>query len=148
LVQGTALPLEYYGQTWKAVVSPLISGESAGITSIDFIDEGLGFITGGNLSLMEEYTDNCAVSNDAGLTWELTSSPVTKGAMYGSTIVKLDDQTGLFIGGPNGLDYSFDLGKTWQNIDTANYWVVHVDSDRSMGWAAGKNGRLIRIKID
>lgn len=139
---------EDYGQSWKAMVSPLISGESAGITSIDFTEEGLGFITGGNLGMMKEYTDNCAISKDNGLTWKLTSTPATKGALYGTSVVSLKDQTGLFVCGPNGIDYSFDSGKTWQNLDTANYWVVHVDSGRSMGWAAGKNGRLIRINID
>lgn len=138
-----------YGHTWTAVVSPLISGEAAGITSIDFTQGGnLGFITGGDLSLMEEYTDNCAISKDSGLTWLLTSSPITKGAMYGSSIARINDQIELFVCGPNGIDFSFDLGTTWQNLDSANYWVVHIDSDRSIGWAAGKNGRLIRINID
>ncbi len=138
---------EDYGHTWKAVASPLISGEAAGITSIDFTEDGSGFITGGNLSMMEQYTDNCAVSRDYGLTWELTSSPVTKGASYGSSIASINEQDYFFVCGPNGIDYSFDDGKSWQNLDTANYWVVHFDSGRSIGWAAGKYGRLIRINI-
>ncbi|MEQ9299665.1 MAG: hypothetical protein RIF33_13915, partial [Cyclobacteriaceae bacterium] len=93
-------------------------------------------------------TENCAVSSDNGLTWKLTSSPITKGALYGSAMAKANGQGCLFVCGPNGIDYSFDSGKAWQNLDTANYWVVHVESDRSIGWAAGKNGRLIRINID
>jgi photosystem II stability/assembly factor-like uncharacterized protein len=136
-----------YGQTWKAVASPLISGEAAGITSIDFLEGQLGIVAGGQLGMMNEYTDNCALSTDGGLSWELMSTPRTKGAMYGTSIANINGSKAIFICGPNGIDSSFDLGVTWQNLDTANYWVVHIDSDRSVGWAAGKNGRLIRIDI-
>lgn len=142
------LMTEDYGNTWTVTNSPIIAGEAAGITAIDFTIDGLGFITGGHLAMMEAYTDNCAVSFDFGHTWSLTTAPSTPGAMYGLSIATIDQSPGLFVCGPNGIDYTFDRGSTWQNLDTANYWVVHFDSGRSVGWAAGKNGRLIKINFD
>ncbi|MEQ9299406.1 MAG: hypothetical protein RIF33_12615, partial [Cyclobacteriaceae bacterium] len=65
------------------------------------MEDGSGFITGGNLGIMEEYTENCAVSSDNGLTWKLTSSPITKGALYGSAMAKANGQGCLFVCGPN-----------------------------------------------
>ncbi len=136
-----------YGKSWQVTGSPLVSGEAAGITSIDFLEDGVGFITGGDLTRMKEYTDNCAITNDFGKTWELVSKPVTKGALYGLSLSKVDEENLLFVCGPNGIDFTLDHGRSWTLLDTANYWTVHLDSDRSTGWAAGKNGRIIRISV-
>ena len=64
-----------------------IKGDSAGITSVHFINKNLGMITGGDLMITDDYTDNVAYSQDGGKTWTLnTHQPVTKGfniVLYG-----------------------------------------------------------------
>ena len=44
-----------------------------------FQTKSLGLITGGDLAITDEYTDNLAFSEDGGQTWTLTDHPVTKG---------------------------------------------------------------------
>ena len=69
-----------YGQSWESFETPIIKGESAGITGVHFINENQGFITGGDLAITDEYTDNIAFSEDGGQTWTLIPNhPVTKG---------------------------------------------------------------------
>ena len=46
-----------YGQTWKAVDSPLIKGDAAGNTSVSFIGQ-VGVVTGGDLLQPTAYTNN------------------------------------------------------------------------------------------
>ena len=72
-----------YGQSWESFETPIIKGESAGITGVHFINENQGFITGGDLAITDEYTDNVAFSQDGGQTWKLKHNhPVTKGLFF------------------------------------------------------------------
>ena len=50
-----------YGKSWTVTETPIISGEAAGITSIQFIGNQ-GLITGGDLANSNEYTNNIAYS--------------------------------------------------------------------------------------
>ena len=71
-----------YGLSWKSYDTPIIKGESAGITSVHFRNQEHGLITGGDLSITDEYTDNIAFSKDGGQSWILTQQPITKGGTY------------------------------------------------------------------
>lgn len=129
------LKTEDYGKTWQAFETPIIKGDFAGLTSVSQVDDQNLFITGGDLTRQEAYTDNCAFSEDGGKTWTLTRKPKTPGAFYGSARV-----AGFtFACGPKGLDYTTNSGKKWQQLDTANYWVVELHSS-GIGWASGKDG--------
>lgn len=135
---------EDYGQSWKAVDSPLVTAEAAGNTSISFVGD-VGVVTGGDLLITDEYTDNCAFSTDGGATWNLSGKPRTLGAFYGSTITQVDDQTFAFVCGPKGLDYTSDLGQTWTNLDSANYWAVSMKG--KTGYATGTDGKILKISL-
>lgn len=138
------LTTEDYGQTWKAVDSPLITGDAAGNTSVSFIGE-VGVVTGGDLLITDDYTDNCAFSTDGGLTWQLSNRPQTVGAFYGSTITQIKDQTFAFACGPKGLDYTSDMGQTWTNLDSLNYWTVSIRGNS--GYASGAEGKILKISL-
>ncbi|MEO9872229.1 WD40/YVTN/BNR-like repeat-containing protein [Ekhidna sp.] len=133
-----------YGQSWKEVESPLITGEAAGNTSVSFIGE-IGVVTGGDLLKPSEYTNNNAFSQDGGMSWILGNQPQTVGAFYGSAITKIDDQPFAFACGPKGLDYTLDFGKNWNRLDTLNYWAVSVKDN--IGYAAGTNGKILKISL-
>ena len=75
--------------------------------------------------------------SDGGKNWDLSSNPVTKGAFYGADLLKVEESFWSFVCGPNGIDYSEDLGKSWVNLDTANYWAVDF-AQNNTGWAVGK----------
>ena len=135
---------EDYGKNWKSIESPIVKGDAAGNTSIDFIDE-VGVVTGGDLLISDDYTENCAISMDGGQSWKLTQTPKTTGAFYGASISKIEDQTFVFTCGPNGLDCSRDLGVSWMTLDTLNYWAVSMNG--TSGFAVGKNGNILRISL-
>lgn len=135
---------EDYGQSWKAVDSPLVTGEAAGNTSISFVGE-IGVVTGGDLMKSSEYTKNIAFSHDGGQLWKLSNRPKTTGAFYGSAITSVGNQIHAFACGPNGLDYSNDLGQTWTALDSLNYWAINMKDN--IGYASGTNGRILRISL-
>lgn len=135
-----------YGQSWISFYSPIIKGEAAGHTAVDFLNENFGFVTGGDLTVTDNYTANCAFSTDGGMSWILTSQPVTRGAFYGGTLAQVKDQTIALACGPNGMDYTLDNGINWAQLDTANYWAVDMRPS-GIGWASGRDGRVVKIKV-
>ncbi len=36
-----------YGKSWTTHQTPIVKGDAAGMTSVDFIDDQTGFVTGG-----------------------------------------------------------------------------------------------------
>lgn len=133
-----------YGKSWESVDSPLVKGEAAGNTSVSFAGE-TGFATGGDLLISDAYTANCAFSSDGGKTWTVSNQPITKGAFYGGAITSVGNQYFAFACGPNGLDYTSDLGQTWTNLDTLNYWAINMKGET--GYASGKDGKIVRISL-
>ncbi len=136
-----------YGNTWEVANTPVVAGSAAGITSINFWDEDSGIIVGGDLTQPNAYTNNVAVSIDGGSSWEIRPNPVTKGAFYGCDVISFKSRPIALACGPNGIDYSLDLGSTWTNLDTLNYWAIGIMNEGS-GWAVGKNGRISKITIE
>lgn len=137
---------EDFGGQWKSYDVPTVKGEMAGIFSIRMADEA-GTITGGDLADNEGYMDNLAITEDAGKNWKLVSHPVTKGTFYGSDFLKINGQPFWIISSPGGIDYSFDKGQSWQNLDTLNYWAVDIHPS-GYGFAVGSEGNISKITVD
>lgn len=135
-----------YGDSWEEASTPIVSGESAGIASINFWDEENGFIAGGDLSEPDQYYYNVGFTTNGGNTWSLAEHPVFRGSVYGTGLSKYKDQKLVFLSGPNGIDYSADFGTTWTSMDTTNYWAIKF-SDRGVGWATGTDGKILKISI-
>ncbi|MGB3467424.1 MAG: hypothetical protein WBA74_19220 [Cyclobacteriaceae bacterium] len=136
-----------YGINWQQSATPIISGEAAGITSVSFWNDEYGFIAGGDLAISNDYTPNTAFTTSGGQTWSLATHPVLKGAVYGTATTNYHDTKLVFVCGPNGIDYSEDLGTTWISLDTANYWAIRFTTDGT-GWATGKNGKILKISLN
>jgi photosystem II stability/assembly factor-like uncharacterized protein len=135
------------GATWEAWDTPIIGGSSgAGITSIAFWDNENGMAFGGDLAISDAYTDNSAITSDGGKTWQLTNHPQFLGAVYGSAYVPNTAQPAVAVVGPNGLDFSIDLGTTWVGLDTLDYWAVGFAGPNA-GWAVGPGGRITKIDL-
>lgn len=142
---GRLLLTDDYGKTWSESPSPIVKGEVAGHTSVSFINH-VGFVTGGDLFISDRYTDNCAFSQDNGKTWRLTARPQkTKGAFYGGALSKVGTHYFAFACGPNGMEYTHDLGKTWIHLDDQNYWAVAMQG--TTGYATGKEGKILKITL-
>ncbi|WP_421892398.1 WD40/YVTN/BNR-like repeat-containing protein [Marinoscillum sp.] len=135
-----------FGQTWETYEVPMVKGPSAGITSIRMSDDQTGLIVGGDLAITDQYTNNVALTDDGGKTWQLTTHPATKGAFYGSDLVPWDNTFIVIASGPNGIDYSTDLGRTFINLDTGNYWAVDLHPS-GFGLATGTDGKILKLLL-
>ncbi len=135
-----------YGETWEEFSTPIVSGDAAGITSINFWDDQNGFIAGGDLAVTDQFTSNTGFTVNGGSIWSLAEPPNYTGSIYGAGLTKINDQKIVLVAGPKGLDYSVDLGTTWLALDSANYWAVKV-SGNGIGWATGTNGKIKKITI-
>lgn len=136
-----------FGQSWQEFASPIVKGPAAGIASIRMLNDQIGLTAGGDLSVTDGYTDNIALTKDGGKTWILTSQPKTTGGFYGSDLIQWKNANFLVLSGPNGIDYSFDMGLSFHTLDTLNYWTVDMHSAAGYGFAAGKDGQLIKISL-
>lgn len=141
------LSSEDFGESWSSSESPLVKGSSAGITSIRMEETGFGLVAGGDLAQPEAFTQNVAITENFGATWQLRGFPVTLGPFYGSAIAHSSQEHILLISGPKGIDYSTDQGATWQNLTADNYWAVDIHLS-GIGYAVGKDGSILQIKIE
>lgn len=139
---------EDYGTSWTYYEVPVVKGDAAGIASIHLVNELTGLIAGGDLAQPDAYTDNMAITTDGGQTWVLTAShPNIKGGLYGSDIIPVQDTYFFLVCGPEGIDYTWDMGATFTTLDTLNYWAVDLD-ETGKGYAAGKDGKILKIVLE
>lgn len=135
-----------YAESWRALPTPMIRGEAAGITSLDFIDPAHGVIVGGDLQIQDEYTNNIFFTDDGGITWKSCAQPVTTGAFYCVAYEKVQDNDVLLICGPNGADISVDLGRTWTNYIKEDLWRCDLKAS-GLGWFMGRDGKFFQVQI-
>jgi len=136
------------GSTWTAYTTPVVSGSgTSGITTLGFYDDLFGITAGGEISSPDTHSDNVAVTHDGGLTWTLAEQPVMPGAIYGMAVVQGTDAPTVVAVGPGGVDFSYDNGATWAQLDSLEYWSVGF-SRAGVGWAVGPEGRITKISFN
>ena len=132
------------GKTWEVFETPLNQGTpTSGGYSIDFYDENLGVIIGGDYTNAEGNEANKAITHDGGKTWELLADKAAPG--YRSCTQFIPDTEGkeLLAVGFKGIDYSRDQGATWKNLSSEGFFTVRFLND-STAYAAG-NGSIARL---
>ena len=135
------------GNTWQVIETPIVQGQTmTGIFTADFYDEKIGIIAGGNYENPNQNNQNKAITIDGGDTWNLISDG--SGFGYTSCIQFVPNSNGKEIVsvGANGLFYSNNKGKSWNNLlqDSNLYTIRFIDKNTAV--AAGKN-KIIRIKF-
>jgi len=132
------------GVTWTAVTTPMVQGTSTtGHTTITFRDDHYGLAAGGDIGDQNTVTDNVVTTSDGGATWTLAGRPTFTGAVYGAVYVP--GGGGLVVAvGPKGASWSPDDGRTWQVLDTLEYWSAGF-AGRKAGWLVGPGGRVTRV---
>lgn len=134
------------GKSWELYKTPLVQGKSTtGGYSIDFYNDKLGVIIGGDYTKPNGNTANKALTTDGGKTWNLIANGANPG--YRSCIQFIPNTTGkeLLAIGFEGVDYSKDQGASWTSLSEEGFFTVRFVND-STAYAAGPN-RISKLKF-
>ena len=148
LLSGGMVTRVYYtadrGKSWEVFETPLISGKNTtGGYAMDFYDENLGIIVGGDYSDPEGNTANKAITRDGGKTWELIASGQQPSYKSSVQFVPNSDGQEIIALGFTGIDYSSDGGNSWSTLSEEPFFTFRMVND-TLAYAAG-NGRLARL---
>ena len=138
------LRTEDWGQSWRAADVPVVGGVASGLATIQMGIDGRGLALGGTVGRDTLRTENVAVTSDGGASWRQGAHPVMLGPIYGSALWDGGGVGRVVAVGPRGMDWSGDLGESWQTVDTQTYWAVAF-SRSGVGWAVGPKGRITRL---
>ena len=133
------------GISWKIFETPIVQGEAmTGAFTLDFYNDKIGFIAGGNYEKPNQNFQNKAITFNGGKTWKLVGE--NKGFGYSSCIQFIPESKGcqLVSVGANGLFYSSDSGENWKQFskDPSFYTLRFLNKKTTI--AAGKN-KVVKI---
>lgn len=132
------------GKTWTVFNTPLIQGRSTtGGYSIDFYDEKIGVIIGGDYTKPEQNKKNKAMTFNAGKTWQLIADGSHPGYKSCVQFVPGSDGKKLVAVGPSGISCSANGGKSWEEVSKESFYTIRFLND-SIAYAGGKN-RICRL---
>jgi len=137
-----------YGSTWTAVETTLeAGGKTAGIFSLAVQGEKLVAV-GGDFSQPGQSSRRAvSISKDGGLTWAEPESP-TYG--YRSCVIFVGNDELLAVG-TNGLDFSADGGKNWQNVKNGKTklgWnTISLDPQTGVFWIVGSDSTVVKMYL-
>ncbi|MFC7357039.1 WD40/YVTN/BNR-like repeat-containing protein [Jejudonia soesokkakensis] len=127
------------GETWEVFNTPIIQGQAmTGIYSVDFYDENLGVIFGGNWDNKTFNEGNKAITRNGGKTWDLISNG--KGPGYRSSVRFIPGTQGeslVAVGSP-GISYSPDQGDSWTELSEEGFYALEFVND-SVAFASGQH---------
>jgi len=105
---------------------------------VDFYDEKIGFVIGGDYTDPDSNFNNKAVTVDGGKTWQLVASGQLPDYRSCVQFVPNSDGQGLIAIGFNGIAYSHDRGENWNQLSDESFYTIRFLND-SVAYAAGKN---------
>ena len=134
------------GRSWASYHTPIVAGEAAGITSIAV--RGVDTLTavGGVIGSPEEHMGRVARSFDGGVSWSEGGTLTFSGPAYGVSYVPGSTPPILVAVSPGGASFSYDHGRTWAMLDSADYWGLGFASPEA-GWLVGPSGRVTRVRF-
>lgn len=136
---------------WQHSDVPLAAGApGAGVFSLAgrFLASASGKVSavlvavGGDYTRPTSSTGTAATSRDGGKTW---TAPASLPHGYRSAIVFNRDTQAWLTVGPNGVDVSFDDGKSWKSVpgESSNGWNAI-----SLPFAVGAKGQIGKLRPD
>ena len=127
------------GKTWELFTTPIVNAKSTqGIYSIDFYDENLGIVIGGDYTNPSDNKANKAITRDGGKSWKLIADGQEPDYRSCVQFVPNSLGNGIVAVGITGISYSSDLGKSWSKLSAEPFYTLRFDND-SIAYAAGRN---------
>lgn len=135
------------GSHWTTVETPLAAGNpSSGIFSIHFKAEGASVMVGGDYQAPNATTATVATSVDGGVSWYLAPEPrgvgFRSGVAWGGGLA-LNFWVAV---GTSGSSVSLNDGRRWSTFDSTPLNAVAFAE--SVGWAAGPEGKVVRLRVN
>lgn len=134
------------GKSWEVYDTPIVQGtETQGGYSIDFFDEKIGVVVGGDYTKPEENTANKMITLDGGKTWQILAENDEPG--YKSCVQFVPNTNGnqLISMGFTGISYSKNQGKNWEELSEEGFFTFRFLND-STAYAAGSN-RIAKLNF-
>jgi photosystem II stability/assembly factor-like uncharacterized protein len=132
----------------KKTKLPIIQGkETTGANSIDVYDNGSGknnkhmVVVGGDFNADSSINKNCFISSDGGKKWKAPKEPPHG---YRSCVEYLS-KNDILSCGINGVDYSYNRGKTWKWISRVGFNVCKIARMGDVVFLAGNNGKVAKV---
>ncbi len=123
-------------------------GKMTGIFSIDFLNDTLGVIAGGDYEKTDRSVVGLAITKDGGKTWKATESNIP---FFGSC-VRFRSANEFFVTGHDGtFACNFKTGKTEEVKDRSNaqlkFHTLRFSPSGRTVWLAGGKGMIARISF-
>ena len=125
------------GKKWDVYDTPILQGgKMTGIYSVDFYDENIGIIMGGDWDNKTMNTSTKAMTHDGGKTWELIADKQIPG--YISCVQFVPNTNGQEIAAVSteGIFYSKNTGKTWTKLSDEGYYSIRF-VNQHLAWLSG-----------
>ena len=130
------------GRSWEAFDTPATGGSAKGLFGIAIGPAGRAVAVGGDYQRADSSFENLLLSDDAGRTWRVASSPGLLGVQYGVAYAGGDR---FLAAGPGGSALSRDRGTSWTRLDGPGFNTVACAD--GVCWGAGVGGRIARLAL-
>lgn len=134
------------GKTWAVSETDMLHGASSqGIFSLTFGTSDFGLLVGGDYKNESADSLNAAFTEDSGKTWQIIGKNQPSG--FRECVVPIPDaSSNIWLAiGPSGSDLSWDNGKSWNPINLSDLHAVDFAPHHNVGWAVGKNGKMVKL---
>jgi len=132
-----------HGESWEFIETPVLTGGSAGLFSVNFTSASNGAAVGGDFNDPSREGLRAIFTEDGGEHW---TGAADMPAEYRSCVVSLNDKL-LFTVGKTGCDYSVDRGRNWTYIDSTGYYAADAVEGKNMIYLSGSEGRIAKVII-
>ncbi len=127
------------GSTWETSEPPIdINKPTSGVYSIDFYDQDIGVVFGGDYTDPLASRNNKALTKDGGKNWYTIADGNDPGYRSCVQFVPNSEGNALVVVGFKGIDYSSDQGASWKQLSNESFYTIRFLND-SVAYAAGKN---------
>ncbi|WP_437918935.1 WD40/YVTN/BNR-like repeat-containing protein [Sphingobacterium sp. LRF_L2] len=123
---------------------PILQGKSSqGIFSIDFLNDNIGIVVGGDYLNDKNVENTVLLTFDGGKNWE---NP-TKSTNGFKSSVKYINSKVLIATGTSGTDISTDGGNQWNNISLLSFNSLATAKNRSEVYLVGSDGSIGKLSL-
>jgi len=133
-------------EKWTSSETPIAQGsQMTGIFTIDFYDDNLGIIMGGNWDDKKNGVRSKAITHDGGQTWKLTGTDDIPGFISCVQFVPGKSGREIMAVSTEGIYFSYDAARSWVKIEDKGYYSLRFADEKTI-WLSG-NQEIVKIKI-